>query len=353
MLTLDPHELKRRLTARLSLFEMIALVVTISFAVWTVIQHARAPIAGLLDDYTIFTQAGKGNSQGYYYSLWGLPVFYPFSLLPFNLGAVLWNLLNIAGMFAAARLFTGNGAPLLFSYPMMITLYFGQISGVICLAAALMWWGLSKRSWLLAGIGLTIALIKPQMGAVAGMLWLFALLQLASDKETRRIFWLAMLVPAFTAAASFLIQPDWLGETLLRLHATPPIAASSVTAWPYLGLWGLLLFLPALALPLRLQPRLLALAAAWVIAMPYFQVWEVSALLMLMAGVGPVFTWLAILPGYSLMPLFFLLLLAGFYLWQITPGVLQLFAPSGSRFSGQGQYLVTYFKKANIIDRNN
>jgi hypothetical protein len=324
-MTLDTAELFVRLKRKPSLIEAIALVIAIIFACWTVYLFNVFPISGLLDDYEIFTNAARGNYHAYYYGPWAIPLFFPFSLLPFSAGALLWHALSICGLFCAARLFTGNAAPLLFSYPVFITLYFGQLSGVLCLALAGVWLGAANRKWLLAGMGLAAAGSKPQIAVIAGLLWLFAfILDTQSDRTRRRTLLLTLTVPFIAAAGSFLIQPDWLSQTIARMISVPPIDSTSVSAWKYIGPWGLILFIPPLFLRLERKNRLLAVISAWIIAAPYFQAWDLSILLMLLPNWLPLLSWIPVFFGYFNMAPVFLGLLTVFYLWCIMPGVRHL-----------------------------
>jgi len=100
-MTLDPVELKARLTRRLTLAELAALTTAVIFGAGMIALLSRRPIPGLLMDFALFSRASGGDLQGYYYGLWGIPLFYPFASLPFNLGALAWQLLNIGGMFFA------------------------------------------------------------------------------------------------------------------------------------------------------------------------------------------------------------------------------------------------------------
>ena len=333
MLTLDPIELKRRFSLRLSLFELAALITAVCFAVWTVIQHARDPISGLLNDYTVFTNVSRGDLHGYYYSLWAFPLFVPFAMLPFDVGAVLWQLINIAGMFFSARVFGGKSAALLLSYQMFVDLYFGQVSGVLCLGIALMWIGLANKKWWLAGLGLSIAIIKPQVGVIAGFFWLYALQDSYRNKTGKLITCcLSTIVPASAILLSFLIQPHWLTDILVRLRTAPPNNVANITAWDYLGAWGLLALIPPVLLPLTPRNRLLAFISAWLISAPYFQPYDMAILFMTLPNWLPLLSWIAVPFGYPqpALPLIFLILLTLFYLWQITPGVIQLFTRSKS-----------------------
>ncbi|MCE5207670.1 MAG: DUF2029 domain-containing protein [Chloroflexi bacterium] len=337
-MTLDPVELKARLTRRLTLVELATLTTAVIFGAGMIVLLSRRPIPGLLMDFALFSRASGGDLQGYYYGLWGIPLFYPFASLPFNLGALAWQLFNIGGMFFAARLFTGKSAALIFSYQMFVNLYFGQISGVLCFGIALMWLGLSKRNWLLAGLGLTIAVIKPQVGLIAGLIWLFALLSDTDDPPShRRACWMALIVPAAVVVISFLIQPDWLAQTFVRLKTIPPNDEASFTTWDYIGAWGLLLLIPPLILPLNRQARLLALITAWLVSAPYFQPWDIAALLMLLPNWLPLLSWGALLLGYPQMPLGFLLLLTAFYIWQISPGVFRVLRLAPVRCASLGK----------------
>ena len=121
----------------------------------------------------------------------------PLSFLPYSLAAWIWT-----GLLAAAfvlvftlvapgrgviRLVHGVGAAALL--PVFVGVLFGQVSLVVVAAVALSWWLLSRgRPWL-AGLALSVLILKPQIA------FLVPLALLLSGYGRAVVAWLAVTVP--------------------------------------------------------------------------------------------------------------------------------------------------------------
>jgi hypothetical protein len=95
----------------------------------------------------------------------------PLSYLPYTLAGSIWTVLLAAALglvwFLGApgrklvRLIHGVGAAALL--PVFVGVLFGQVSLVVVAAVALSWWLVSRgRPWL-AGLALSVLILKPQM----------------------------------------------------------------------------------------------------------------------------------------------------------------------------------------------
>lgn len=236
-----------------------------------------------LSDFVNYRSAGGGEFGYYYYAYWLVPFLTLLQRLPFYLSAALWLMLNIAGLWAAARVMGGNAALALLTYQALYLLYYGQIGGIIAGGLALAWWGMAHRKWGWAGLGLLIAAVKFQSGLLLGaFLWLLAPL-------TWRERLKALVVPVLGACASVLVYPGWPLQWLQRLQDNPANDYGSISLWPWLGPAVLLLFVPPVLIRLDQPRRFLALAAAACLAVPYFQQADLVNLFILPLG------WLAAL----------------------------------------------------------
>lgn len=84
-------------------------------------------------DFENYLKAGRGDLSFHFYAAWMLPVYRALATLPTSVAFVLWDLANIAGVFAATRVLGGGHkvAAALLTYPLFYTLYYGNISGIL------------------------------------------------------------------------------------------------------------------------------------------------------------------------------------------------------------------------------
>ncbi len=117
-------------------------------------------------DLLVYLQAEK--APDYYYAYWCNPIFHLIALLPLSWAYLIWNIFNLAGIIWARRVFGGHPILVFFSYQLLSSLYYGQISGLLAGGLALFWWACVNRKFSLAGLGLLIALSKYQVGLLLG-----------------------------------------------------------------------------------------------------------------------------------------------------------------------------------------
>lgn len=280
-LVVSPILLKQRLLARLSRAEFFALAFTLALA--GVFAWHQSVLGYVPYDLGNYLNGARGDTSHYYYAYWFLPVFVFLEWLPYVPGFLLWSALNIACLFAASRIFGGKTWAVMLSYQACYCLFQGQITGVIVGGVALLYWGIIHRRWNLAGLGLTVALVKVQLGLMP-CLALLGLLPLSWKERTR-----VLLVPLFFGLLSLVIYPGWVLQLITTLQQAPPDAEGSIALWRWLGPLALLLWLPPLLLRLSRQDRLTCLVAANALALPYFQQTDLLMLFCLPVG------WLAFL----------------------------------------------------------
>ena len=290
-----------------SLHEFAALVAVLTFTVMIPLlgsQYAEIyPI-----DYRVYMDAATGQGD-FFYPYWTLFILYPFTLLPFWLGFVVWNAVNIGCVYAACKLWGGNAVIALLSYPMLFMLFYGQITGLLVLCLVLYDRWIADKPYA-AGIVAAIALAKPQL---AVPVLLYSALQPHVSWHKRLVSVLPTLV---LFALSLLAYGDWLTAWFIRL----PTAATegSITMWAILGEWALLLWLPlGFIVP---EKRRLFVICTTALSLPYFQL---TGLLLLLAGLPlSLFSVLAFI-GYGMLTLgwfgasLMLLLPLSVYIWIV------------------------------------
>jgi len=269
-------EIGRRLRARISPWELFALALALSLLggfVWT---HLSLNI--LPNDFYVYLRTASGDFSGYYYAYWMLPVFALLALLPPLVAYAIWGVFNILCIFFATRIFGGRTSLNLLSFQMLYVAFIGQIIGVIAAGLALLWWGLHRRRWALAGLGLTIACTKFHIGLIVGSILL--LIADISWRERLRV----LVVPVVVLALSLVIYPMWPLDVLATIRNTPANDWGSISLWRWIGPSALFLWIPALLLPLSRSQRLVALTATMALTLPYFQQTDLLTLFILPIG---------------------------------------------------------------------
>jgi hypothetical protein len=282
-MTLDENVIALRLRKRLSLFEAASL--GLGFAVLCIAIWEHVSDLGGLIDFKYYINFARGDAYNFFYAYWLKPIFIVLSKLPFYPAYFLWGVISLFGVLFAARVFGANSAMVLFSYQLLYSLYYGQITGVLAGGLGLLWWGMAKRSWWLAGLGLAIAGVKFQSGLLfAGLLILYADI---SWKDRLKL----LILPGLICAASLIAYPFWPMELLATMRINPANAEGSISIWRWIGPWSLLFFLPPIFLKLPKDWRFLMMIAAVPIGLPYFQQADLLDLFILPIG------WLPVLAG--------------------------------------------------------
>lgn len=123
---------------------------------------ATAIIPGPDDMYSYYLPFANGCTQCSfvpYYAQWFL---WPLTILPRNLVWPVWTLFTISVLFVIQYIRKTNPLPILLTFPMMAQFWLGQIDALVALGLAMVMGYLGNRP-LVKGIGILIALIKPQI----------------------------------------------------------------------------------------------------------------------------------------------------------------------------------------------
>lgn len=312
----DAGEMDARLRKKLSLGEFFGLLFAfflVGIFIWLMQTGDSYPA-----DLKIYLTGP--SSPMFYYGYWIIPLFDLLNLLPFPVAYAIWSAINILGVLFAGRVFGGRPFLALFSYNLLSTLYYGQISGFLTGALALLWWGIAHRKWGLAGLGFLLALTKYQVGLVLGLLLIWYGL-----RSWREFLKLAIL-PAAVGLTSLVIYPGWPFDILEKISKFP-YTHLGITFWNHIGAWSLLFWLPAIALPLTKPQRFLAFFSLSTFAVPYFLQFDLLTLFSFPIGWIPLLGWLGILfPVWDMIPIY-LMVIAPFLCYGIAiwPGWAKLF----------------------------
>lgn len=303
-LTANGNELSRRLRARITPWELFALVLALcllGISVWIQAGFRIYP-----NDLYRYLMASGGDFTGFYYAYWILPLFALLAKLPPYAAYAIWGTISILCVFFAARLLAGRVPLALLSFQMLYVAFIGQIIGVILGGLALFWWGMSRRRWALAGLGLTIACTKYHVGVIIGLI----LLLMADISWRERMY--VLVVPAIVVALSLVIYPMWPLAVLTHIRESPVNDWGSISLWRWIGPFALILWIPPLLLPLSRPQRLVGLMATMALALPYFQQTDLLALFILPIG------WAYVLLG-NLGYLFFMIYWGGLQVLVVVP----------------------------------
>ena len=320
---IDPSTIESRLRQRPTRLEFAALTFAMMFT--GMLIYLRSGALSDPYDFSIFLGTADGEFADFYYGYWIVPVFEVLALLPMAVSFALWSLVNLMGVYLAARVFGGPLALMVFSYQMLYTLFYGNITGVIIGGLALQYWALHRENWFWAGVGCILAVTKVQVGIPTS----FAIWLLADCRWQTRLK--MVIVPAVIGLASLALYPIWIIDILN--DTDPPNQLGSISMWRYIGPLALALWLPTLLLPLTTSRRLLSVAITSALAAPYFQQNDLLAVFMYPVG------WLALLGnlGFTFVASgyedFWLITLAALliYGWALGPGVIDLWRARRAR----------------------
>jgi len=276
LLSLDPAVIISRLKRRLTLWEAFALLFCVAMTgvfIWLYRQGISQ-----FYDFDNYLKTAKGIYLEYYYPYWINPLFFLLSKVPMYLAIIIWSVINIFGVFIAARIFGSVSAVSLLSYQMMYSLYYGQITGLMAAGLGVMWLGKSLKKWWLAGIGLLLASVKFQSGMM--IVLLLILYFWPGWKNFIRL----LMVPVLVFLISILIYPNWPINLLTNLLLHPANSDASISLWPILGPFTLVLLIPIVLFPIPKPMRFFMLLAVGPLIMPYFQQADLLTLMVFPIG---------------------------------------------------------------------
>lgn len=286
---LSVDAISSRFRTRVSLVEaggLFAAVVTLLFLAYAKLDWPPGP------DFTTLMRAGRGDLADYYYAYWLLPALEALTHLEYAQAYIVWGLLNIAAFWFAVRVFGPNRLLAVWSYQLFAIVFYGQITGLLVGALALFWWGITRRSWWMAGLGLTLMLTKYQFGLL-GLVAVALSAKLTWREWLKISFW-----PAAVSLVSLGLYGFWPLEVLSRMATHPANTHFSVSLWRWFGPAGILAFLPIVLVPRRIDLQLVAWFAAGALGMPYFQQIDLLVLMAFPAGLVPAIGWLGFAQGW-------------------------------------------------------
>lgn len=239
------------------------------------------------DLYRYYQPFGQGCWVcGYvpFYTQWFL---WPLLLVGHPFTWPLWTLICLSGFYFLLRYTRVNPLLFLISFPMLGQVWLGQIDILVC--AGVVIFLLSKNPYL-RGIGMLLALVKPQLSFLA----IFMLLL----QEPRRDLWKVFLVPVVAIFASLILYGftwpvTWIQNAINELPGHVWRLAGSAV-WPY----GLLL-VPVPFLFQEKRKRLEVSLLVSSIALPFVGVYSYIVFLILDTRWWMVvlsFLWLAAYP---------------------------------------------------------
>jgi hypothetical protein len=229
-------------------------------------------------DLEVFRNASETLRHPY----WARWLFAALQALPEPAAFVALSVVCSALLLFAVRAFEGRHWMVFTSFAFAWTLFYGQIDGIVVGGLALAWWAICDDRPTLAGAGLLLASIKPQLALPAALaLWWWSPSRLKT-----------LVVPLLVFGASVIAWGWWVPEWLVELRTTQDLVTLSrnLSLWPLLGPWILLIWPVIYLLPLDRKRKVIAIAAGTMLSMPYFPL--PSAVLILAMPI-PVWAWLA------------------------------------------------------------
>lgn len=233
-----------------------------SFGVLAGITIAAFTLPGGDDLYRYYQPFAQGCLDcGFvpYFAQWFL---WPLLLLHHPLAWPIWTLLCMAGFFVLLRFTKVNPLFFLVSFPMLGQIWLGQIDIFVCIGLVIL---VFSRNPFLRGLGIALALIKPQLTVLV----IFFMLMF----EKRQDLWKILTIPTLTIVASlFVYGLSWPYTWLQNAFARLPVHVwrlASATSWRY----GIIL----LPLPLLFRDRRKRMLVSLLVsslATPFFGVYS-------------------------------------------------------------------------------
>jgi len=273
---LAPERIDARLRARLSYGELIGLALPMMMTIGLLYLDPTGKSIGR--DFRAHLAATHGEFITWVYPYWFLPLYSVLAALPFPVALALLNFTNLLGIWVAGRIFNGKTAIALLSYQTLFGMYYGQTVGILVGGLALMYLAMQCKRYWLAGAALTLALIKYQTAApLALTLWL-------TDQGSLRDRLKVSVIPILIFAVSLIIYPLWPLNVVHLLSTGTFDTNASIVLWRWIGPISLILWLPVIAVPLSRGHRLVAVASATALAIPYMQQHDLLLLFLLPVG---------------------------------------------------------------------
>lgn len=233
-------------------------------------------------DFLALSNALQGDTSQFFYPYWFLWLLYPFTSMPEPLGITIWSLMNLAGVYYGTKTFGGKWWLAIFSFQMAYTLWVGNVVGFVLGGAAFLFSSLEMKKPVLGGLGLLLCTIKPQLGVpiAVGIIVLSNLNWIARLKT--------LIIPGFGTILSLFIYPGWPNQLLETLQNTPPNDAASISLWPIFGPIVLMLWIPVFLPGMSKRDRLILIACAQAVTLPYYQQTDLLAIFLFPLGFAPI-----------------------------------------------------------------
>ena len=220
-----------------------------------------------------------------YYPYWAYWLTFPLALLPFKLNYLALIAIILIATPLIVRHTKGNPYLLFLSFPFIWVLWYGQIESLVAMGFAFMWHGWQKRAPFILGLGLFFTSLKPHIMGPAAMLVLFYL-----DSWRLRLKSLWLVGPVLLLS---FIRWGW-GWPIEWLNTiSSPVfrdAYSNGSLWVWFGPWALILWVPALIVPMHREARVMLALTTALLTMPYVPPYSQLTLYFFPM---PVWTWFA------------------------------------------------------------
>ena len=230
-------------------------------------------------DLLVFREAAESLRHPFY-ARW---LFALLALPPEPVAFVLLSLACCAGLYFAVREWGGRPWMLFLSFPYAWTLFYGQIDGLVVGGLALAFWAMRREKHYWTGAGLILASIKPQV----------ALPQMVAVWWWSKSRWKPLVIPAVVVGVSFLRWGFWIPDWFNGLFNTRDLTdlSRNLSWWPWIGPLAAGIFLLVPWLPVDRPRKILALAAATMMGVPYF---PLSSAVLWLGMPAPVWAWAAV-----------------------------------------------------------
>lgn len=186
-------------------------------------------------------------------------LLYPLMLLPMKVGAEVFTLLNVCAVFLATYLAGGNRWGVLLSFPLTWLVWYAQLDGLVALGVGLGYWAVRKQHPLWVGIACILLGIKPQIGSIVALYYLWRIKNLK-----------ALIYPAVVMLLSVLLFGFWPVAYIRRLLGSPDAAfftdqSTNIGLFP----WGMLSWLLLLFQSESTRHRIMLILGATMLSSPY------------------------------------------------------------------------------------